>query len=625
MRNLRLILLVCGNLLLGFRLVAQIRVTATVSPDAIGKNQYTEYRLVVENAGDIQKLQTPMFRHFNVIGSPSRESGMNSINGQVTRYEAFGFVLRPQQPGTFRIEPASVEINGKKYQSNAVNVQVSAATVSQPNLASRGYASPYASEPVPAVANDALLKEGEDPDQKARKNLLLRVVVNKHTAFVGEPIEATVELLSRMKCDTRILKSPSFNGFSVIDLPVENQGIPTLRKVDGKEYNGYALRHVQLYPLQAGAFSIGSGEAENTVQFVKEAYAQNMGGDINAWLEDMPAQLLDPNAVVTRRVNIQNESVNITVLPLPEAGKPVGFDGAVGEFKLTAQLARPSFAANENGELLLSVEGAGNLPMINAPAIAWPAGIDAFDPTVQDNADKTIIPVTGSRLFRYSFTAKEGSHTLPALTFSFFNPQKKAYQQVVTQPISFQVLPPDLTAIQRDTAAIREARPTFINRIFYHRWWIVVFVAGLIIAGLIFSILREKKKAQAEHDKAITDESEKEKPEAPTPYVDPLMQSSDKLYREQPAEFYSTLNRELKLFLATQLNRQPYDISPNLVADLLDQAGIGLSESQRWQQLMQEIEWKLYSPDQTPEQMQRFYAEAHALVKQLERSGIRPR
>lgn len=605
---------------------AQVRVTATVSPDAIGKNQYTEYRLVVENAGDIQKLQTPMFQHFNVIGSPSRESGMNSFNGQVTRYEAFGFVLRPQQPGKFTIEPASVVINGKKYQSNAVKIQVSAATVSQPNLASRGYASPYASEPVPAVANDALLKEGEDPDRKARQNLLLRVLVNKRTAFVGEPIEATVELLSRMRCDTRMLKSPSFNGFSVIDLPVENQGMPALRKIDGKEYNGYALRHVQLYPLQAGKFSIGTGEVENTVQFIKEAYAQNMGGDVAAWLDEMPAQLIDPNAVVTRRITLKNEPIDLTVLPLPETGKPAGFDGAVGDFKLTAMLARPSFAANENGELLLSVEGAGNLPMINAPAIAWPSGVDAFDPTVQDNADKSIIPVTGSRLFRYSFSAKEGNYTIPALTFSFFNTQQKTYQQLETKPLSFRVMPPDLTAVQRDTSAILQARPSFINRIFYHRWWIVVFVAALIIGGLIVSILKEKKKAQAqENKKELAEANDAAAPAEPMPYTDPLAQAADKLYREQPADFYSTLNRELKLFLASQLNRQPFDISPNLVADLLDQAGMGLTEAQRWQQLLQEIEWKLYSPDQTPEQMQRLFAEAHALVKQLERTSLRPR
>jgi hypothetical protein len=229
-------------------------------------------------------------------------------------------------------------------------------------------------------------------------------------------------------------------------------------------------------------------------------------------------------------------------------------------------------------------------------------------------------------LFRYSFSAKEGNYTIPALTFSFFNTQQKTYRQLETKPLSFRVLPPDLTAVQRDTSAILQARPSFINRIFYHRWWIVVFVAALIIAGLIISILREKKKAQVQEvNNEMTDATDEPVQPEPVPYIDPLAQSADKLYREQPADFYSTLNRELKMFLASQLNRQPFDISPNLVADLLDQAGVALTEAQRWQQLLQEIEWKLYSPDQTPEQMERLYAEAHALVKQLERTSLRPR
>lgn len=41
---------------------------------------------------------------------------------------------------------------------------------------------------------------------------------SKQTCYIGEPLVATYNLYTRLKSNSRLDKSPSFNGFSVIDL-----------------------------------------------------------------------------------------------------------------------------------------------------------------------------------------------------------------------------------------------------------------------------------------------------------------------------------------------------------------------------------------------------------------------
>src|SRR5438132_1386180 len=48
--------------------------------------------------------------------------------------------------------------------------------------------------------------------------------------------------------------------------------------------------------------------------------------------------------------------------------------------------------------------GKGNLPVIADPQVAWPSGIDTFDPTAKEDINKTVAPMSGSKKFDFVFT-----------------------------------------------------------------------------------------------------------------------------------------------------------------------------------------------------------------------------
>ena len=89
---------------------------------------------------------------------------------------------------------------------------------------------------------------------------------------------------------------------------------------------------------------------------------------------------------------------------------------------------------------LVTVKGKGNFNQLVAPVINWPSGTEGFEPSITDLLDKSVKPLEGSRTFRYAFVAsKPGSYLLPAISFSFFDPDSNKYKRNESSQQSFTV------------------------------------------------------------------------------------------------------------------------------------------------------------------------------------------
>ena len=70
--------------------------------------------------------------------------------------------------------------------------------------------------------DDYILKPGEKAEDKIQKNLFIKLDVSKTSCYIGEPITASYKLYTRLQSESNITDAPSFNGFSVSDLEVNN-------------------------------------------------------------------------------------------------------------------------------------------------------------------------------------------------------------------------------------------------------------------------------------------------------------------------------------------------------------------------------------------------------------------
>jgi hypothetical protein len=123
------------------------------------------------------------------------------------------------------------------------------------------------------------------------------------------------------------------------------------------------------------------------------------------------------------------------VQSLPKEGRPESFTGGIGQFTLDAEAGPKSAAAGEPVTLTLSLAGRGNFDAITAPALTGEDGWRVYAPKDSFTADD-VIGFGGTKTFEVSMVARRDQSATPGAVFSYFDPQKKKYVTLETDPLA---------------------------------------------------------------------------------------------------------------------------------------------------------------------------------------------
>ncbi|HTS45551.1 MAG TPA: BatD family protein [Puia sp.] len=604
---------------------AQLKFTAITSSKEIGRGDYVQVEFVIENAHQIEHLTHPSFQDFNIVQGPIQSSGMSVINGTATQYKALSFVLQPLRTGKFTIPGATATVDGKAMHSNSVTIHVSANGSTNNNSAQSNPRFAWPGEPE-EIDREYFLKPGENISEKIRKNLFVKVDVSKTNCYVGEPIVATYKLYSRVQSESRVIKHPSLNGFSVYDMIDPNSDVASVERVNGKPFTVHVIRKAQLIPLQAGTVQLDPVEVENTVHFLKNVSAQKKHSSNS--LQDFFDDLTDDNAEgipVEQDITLESKPVTISVKPLPEEKKPADFNGAVGHFTVSAGVENKNISAQDAAVLKVTVKGNGNLPVVNAPVVDWPANTETYDPTAKEDIDKTEFPLGGSKTFEYSFIPKQtGDFNIPSIQLSYFDPQSSSYKTVQSQPVNLSV---GIAKRKKNNLYIapgsQQIIPTsnyFLSFLKDHLEW---FFTILILTGLAAYLwlqnikLKKDRKAVQPVVQAVTTPA----PTDSTPVlIDPLTHAKQLFERDDYTIFYAELNRSLWNVVADKLNLPASELNKHNITLKLQSHGVDKETTDLLDATLNECEMKLYTPDYSTHDMKRILQNAEEIVQALNKA-----
>jgi BatD DUF11 like domain len=630
--HLRSALIVWIALLPALIVSGQVKFTTVVNSQEVGQRDYLQVQYIVENAQQIDNFDPPAdFPGFHVVEGPIQNSGMSVINGNMSQYKGLSFVLQPTHSGEFAIAGATAVVNGKKMQSNNITVTVhpggSGAAPSSPG----GFGGfpgmqPFGPDPfgppVPeAVDREDVLKPGENVKEKINKNLFVKVQVDRNTCYVGEPIVATYKLYSRLNADSRVTKNPSLNGFSVYDMIEPGSDAVSVEKLNGKAFTVHTIRKAQLIPLQSGSIDLDPVEVENTVHFIKSGAKQAPHRSSNR-LQDLLDQLSgeeNPGPAVDENVTLDTKPLTITVKPLPEENKPANFNGAVGDFTIEASLANKTVTAQDEATLHVVVKGKGNLPVVTAPVVDWPAGVDAFDPTAKEDVNKTVVPMRGSKSFDYIFTVRDSGHYLiPAINLSYFDPGSQTYKTANSEPVELQVTPgmkKPRAAVAPPKAAPGAGLEGFLTGA------LEMALAILFCLGLVFLWWKLlKKKAKSEPEKV---------PEGSTPlptgaYVpaappasDPLSDARQYFENGDYKAFYREVNRAVWKSIGKKIDLPSSELNKHNVIGQLELRGWDAPSILSLENILNDCEMNLYTPAYDTYNMQQLLRQAEWVLDRL--------
>ncbi len=380
-------------------LFAQIQFEAKVSKNTLGLNERLRIDFTMNADGD--NFSPPSFEGFRIVGGPSQQVSQSWINGRSSFNKSYSYFLLPTQKGTLTIRQATVEINGQIYKTNPIKINVTAA-VEQPR------------------------DPNDEPQISAEDAIHLVAEISKGNPYVNEPITVVYKLFFSYNIgitNWRELNKPKYNDFWSQNIDIK-QLVAEEGRYKGEKYRYIVLRKTVLYPQKSGKLEIEPLSLDIDVQVPTNR--RNIFGQV---------QLVEDN----KRVSAGSKT--ITVRPLPEAGKPEDFSGAVGKFNFTVTPSKTNLKNGESLDLKVAVSGTGNLKLFTLPRPVVPSSIELYDPVHNEKIQTPLSGMNGQISDLYTIIPQfKGKYPIKPMSFSYFDLGSGRYKTITSPEIMINVL-----------------------------------------------------------------------------------------------------------------------------------------------------------------------------------------
>lgn len=246
---------------------------------------------------------------------------------------------------------------------------------------------------------------GADTYVEVSTNAIHRVEAEVDTSqpYINAPFTYTFRHLYTTVLPTRESPTPRLPTFP--DFFVEKlQKVPTYtQQIRGRTFWVEAYTH-KLYPKKIGQIVLA------------------------------PAELLLP--LPRGHKTLKTKPLTLTVQPIPETGRPAHFNGAIGEYKISAEIERGWVDVGQALTLTVRISGHGNIQTVVPPKLPPIAGVMVSGPNLMENTTAT------SRIYAYVLTpARTGALRIPAIKYAYFDPNRAVYATTETPPIPLSVRP----------------------------------------------------------------------------------------------------------------------------------------------------------------------------------------
>jgi len=392
---------------------AQIRVFAQVDTDNdiyIGENFV--YNIIVDGINKAGQIDLSPLSKFNPRSAGNRDVSQTSIsiiNGKttqnITKRYVMSYLLSSNNTGRINLPAVRVTIDGKIYQTNAVDINV--------------------------------IKPGTT-DQ-----LDLEVTLSEQQCYVGQPVIMTIKFYISADIGDFNFNIPAFtsNDFYIEEPDSINPQAREYRLGNGVTVyvSQYRTTHNNresilltfskvLIPKRAGTIEIEPATVSADV-------AVGRTRSRNSLFEDFFG-----SSVQYKRFMVGSEPAQLNVLNLPDENKPSDFYGLVGKYTISSSATPTEVSVGDPITLNIKIGGSKYLKPIQWPALEqipdmeknFRIPLQKASPTIED----------GCKVFTQTIRANNDHITeIPPIPLAYFDAEKGQYVTAKTEPIKLKVSP----------------------------------------------------------------------------------------------------------------------------------------------------------------------------------------
>ena len=620
-KKIKYLTFLLGLILLSYGSFSQ-SLTATANETQVFINSTFQVTFSAKG-GKVDNFKQPSFKGFQIVGT-SRSSGGGMtiiVNGKVVQggdgEESWIYYLAPTSAGKFTIEPAIAVVNGKKVQSNSINIEV---------VNNGGKAGKQQSQQGQSGQSTT------NADVKD-KDIFVKAFASKQNPLQGEPIIVTYKIYTRVPISQYTIdKLAPYTGFWSQDLTKDNEKPrQTNENINGSNYVVAEIRKVVLFPQKSGTLTISPLELECVAQIkVKRKGGRDPFEDFfnNPFFSNFPDPFSDSYQNVKKTV--KSNALTINVKPLPETNKPEDFKGTVGSFTISASIDKTKLKTNEAANLKYTITGVGNIKLIEKLDVSIPPDLESYDPKINDNITVNTSGVSGSRTFEYLVIPRSaGQFKIKPVTFSYFDLSKNKYVTLTTPEFvlnvekvsgnesgavmsgvnkeDLKVLGTDIQYIKNQQFKLKPIGIFFYASFAFYLWLLVPFMLFVFLVILYRKRIKENSNIALMKNKKATKVARKH------------LKTANKFLKENKRDdFYDAMFKAMWGYISDKLSIPVADLTKESMVDVLNKFNVDETLINRYLEILNYCEFARFAPSGETSEMNELYSKTVDLISEVE-------
>ncbi len=576
------LLIVCGLMAAG---AFGLEVKMSIQPPVIDLGGSAVLSIEVRGAKNPSPPALPSVPGLRFV-SAGQSQNTSWVNGRSDSFTAFNFQVYPQQTGTFPIGPFDYTAD-KETKTLRGELKV-----------------------VPAAGDTAQPQSWSDI-------LSARLTVDRDSAYVQEPFNLT--LLIYIRQGVQLAGNINLQG-----MPETGLSELAWQELDPeRDVINDVIYDVRRFRTRTRA--LASGLFEFTPSVTVQVAVPNRNNSSRGPFDD---PFFNPlfSRVETRPVDLPVEKTVLNIKPLPEAGKPAGFGGAVGEFDFKTSAQPLAVRPGDPVTLTMIISGDGNFDRVTMPALPTNGLFRLYGDPVRKQENGTV------RFEQVISPRSSGATEIPSIAFSFFDTRAGQYRTVNSPPIPITVaeasnstaqifaakdtvtLPPPETPFATESE-LSQMRGTFTRIWDEVRPWLWTVPSALLLAVVLRLVKQYRRRQQM-------DTARIRRQKAPKAARTALKKALLAARQGNVTSFYDALWCALADYFGHRLNLQPGAVTPDTVLRTLENAKAGQELICGLHDLFHQVDACRYgrpAEPVSPEAMKSQQARLEELLKQCEK------
>lgn len=383
-------------------------ISANLSTDRLSVDARARLLITVHGDGsaniEIPEVENLLFHR------RGQHSKMQVINGKVSSSTTSVYTIEPLEPGKYTIPPITAEVGGTALQTKPLLLEVLSGEEISTNGGNRKKS---ATSPTARKTDEICFVTIDGLPQKA---------------YRGELLPITIKIYFRRGVRAELDTLPKIAGDGFVLSPLSDDPRQTRETSNGNDYSVLSWDS-SITPIKEGEHALRIGVEATLLLPGRRTIDPFFNDDFfNGFF----------GRVEQKKVRPQSKQHIVVVDPLPKKGRPADFSGAIGSFDFQVTAAPQTVEVGEPVTLTMEISGKGNFDRVSAPA--FPAGQNwkSYSPTSRFQSEGS--SYEGSKIFEQAIVAKNSSpNSIPALSFSYFDPQRREYISSASSPLPLQI------------------------------------------------------------------------------------------------------------------------------------------------------------------------------------------